>query len=65
MVVDEETRIKMVIERKQEMERQNARIAKTNETENLAIISRYAELNRADRIESVRVPQIYKNTNAE
>lgn len=56
MIVDEETRIKMIIERKQEIERQNMRIAKTHETDNLAIISRYAELTNAHRIETVRLP---------
>ena len=63
--IDDDTRIKMVIERKQEIERQNALITKTNETDNLAIISRYADLTKGDRIETVRVPHIYKNNNAE
>lgn len=56
MVIDEETRIKMIIERKQEIDRQNVRIAKTHETDNLAIISRYAELTKGHRIETVRLP---------
>lgn len=65
MVMDEETRIKKIIERKEEIERQNVRIGKTVETDNLAIISRYAELTKANRIETVRLPQIYKNSVAE
>ncbi len=56
MVMDEETRIKKIIERKEEIERQNVRIGKTMETDNLAIISRYAELTKANRIETVRLP---------
>ena len=55
-ILTEEQRIKQVIAKKNEIEKQNAIIAKTYESENLAIISRYADLVKANRIESVRLP---------
>lgn len=64
-MLNEEQRIKNIIAKKVEIDKQNVVIAKTTEMDNLAIISRYANLVKAGRIESVRLPQIYKTKNAE
>ena len=49
-------RVTKLREKKTHIEKQNAIIAKIKDTEKLAILSRYAEINDANRIETVKLP---------
>ena len=51
-------------DRKIELERQNEAIGRLNEASRLAILARYTEINCADRIETVKLPQIYQRKEA-
>ena len=50
-------------ERKKEIDRQNKIIDKVRDLDNIAILSRFTELNQNARIETVKLPSIYKNQN--
>lgn len=41
------------------VEKQNEFIGKIKDTEKLALLSRYAEMNQTNRIETVKLPDIY------
>jgi ribosomal protein L17 len=57
---EDDERIEMLKAKKTELDRQNAILEKIKEPENIAILSRYTEINYNSRIETVKLPQIYQ-----
>lgn len=57
---EDDERIEMLKAKKTELDRQNAILEKIKEPENIAILSRYTEINYNSRIETVKLPKIYQ-----
>lgn len=57
---EDDERIEMLKAKKKELDRQNAIVEKIKDPENIAILSRYTEINYNSRIETVKLPQIYQ-----
>ncbi len=57
---EDDERIEQLKAKKKELDRQNAILERIKEPENIAILSRYNEINYNSRIETVKLPQIYQ-----
>ena len=57
---EDDERIELLKAKKKELDRQNDILETIRQPENIAIISRYTEINYNSRIETVKLPQIYQ-----
>ena len=60
---EDDERIEKLKKKKKELDRQNQILEKVKESENIAILARFSEINQTSRIETVKLPQIYQNKN--
>jgi hypothetical protein len=57
---EDDERIEKLKAKKQELDRQNKIIERVKDHDNIAILSRFTEINYSNRIETVKLPQIYQ-----
>ena len=60
---EDDERIEKLKKKKKELDRQNQILEKVKDSENIAILARFSEINQTSRIETVKLPQIYQNKN--
>lgn len=60
---EDDDRVEKLKAKKKELDRQNKVLEKVKDHENIAILSRFTEINQNNRVETVKLPQIYLQRN--